>query len=127
MATFYQLVLLVAVLFIGALIYLRFFYVDVPKIAGIKEIPGASLVSGHLFLLGDDHASTAEHWSEVYSSPLFQIRLGNRRTIIINSFDLAKDWSIKHQSALLDRPWLYTFHGVLSKTSGRFMLWTAIH
>lgn len=125
----YQLEVLGACFFfgIGVLIYLHFFYVDLKKIGGIKEIPGGSLISGHLFLLGSDHASTAEHWSNVYACPLFQIRLGNRRTIIINSFAVAKDWSIKNHSAILDRPWLYTFHGVVSKTSGEPLLSTGRH
>jgi phenylacetate 2-hydroxylase len=69
-------------------------------------------------MLGNDHASTAETWAVTNSWPVYQIRLGNRRTMILNSFDVAREWIISRQTATIDRPWLYTFHGVVSKTSG---------
>jgi len=36
----------------------------------------------------------------------------------VNSFDDAKKMLIGHQSAVIDRPTLYTFHGVISSTQG---------
>jgi phenylacetate 2-hydroxylase len=109
---------------IGALIYLWFSYVDLPSIQGIPEIPGGELLAGHFYKLGDDHATTAEGWAQKYNWPLFQLRMGQRRAVILNSFDAAREWTVKNQAATLDRPWFYTFHGIVSKTSGRW--WHAI-
>jgi len=103
---------------VSSLIYIKFFYVDIPRIDGIPEIPGADLLAGHFYNLGKDHASKAELWSSKYNWPVFQLRMGRRRAIVLNSFDSAREWIVKNQSATLDRPWFYTFHGVLSKTSG---------
>lgn len=99
-------------------IYLLFFYVDISLIQGIPEIPGGELLAGHLHQLGSDHATTAQQWSEKYGWPIFQLRMGYRRTVMINSFEGAREWFVKNQSATLDRPWFYTFHGVVSATSG---------
>jgi phenylacetate 2-hydroxylase len=101
-------------------VYLKWFYVDIPKIAGIPEIPGGELLAGHLYQLGEDHAATAEKWSAQYGWPVFQLRMGMRRAIVVNSFESAKEWFVKNQSATLDRPWFYTFHGVVSATSGEY-------
>jgi phenylacetate 2-hydroxylase len=91
---------------------------DIPHIKGIAEIPGAWPVVGHLLKLGDDHASVCEKWWRQYNHSLFQIRLGNTRAVVVNSFEDAKKMLIGHQSALIDRPTLYTFHGVISSTQG---------
>lgn len=99
-------------------IYIRFFYADFPTIHGIPEIPGGSLVHGHLYMLGQDHATTAEKWAQQFGWPIYQIRLGYRRVIFLNGFDVAREWLVTRQSCTIDRPLLYTFHGVVSKTSG---------
>lgn len=103
----------------SAFIYLRFFYVDFALITGIPEIPGGSLLHGHLYMLGQDHATTAEKWSQDYGWPIYQIRLGNRRVIFLNGFEVAREWLVTRQSHTIDRPSLYTFHNLVSKTSGR--------
>lgn len=102
-------------------IYLRYFYVDFSAIQGISEIPGASLLHGHLYQLGHDHATTAQKWAEKYGWPIFQIRLGNRRVVVLNGFEVARDWIVTNQASTVDRPLFYTFHGVVSKTSGQFV------
>lgn len=91
---------------------------DIPRISHIPEIPGAIPLFGHLFQLGDDHATVCEAWWRRYRWPIFQIRLGNTRAVVVNSFDTAKQMLIGHQSAVVDRPTLYTFHGVISSTQG---------
>ena len=63
---------------------------DIPKIKGIPEIPGALPIVGHLTKLGDDHASVCEGWWRLYGHSVFQIRLGNTRAVVVNSFDDAK-------------------------------------
>ncbi|ETS85365.1 hypothetical protein PFICI_03390 [Pestalotiopsis fici W106-1] len=100
------------------LCYLNFFYVDCAKINGIPEIPGGELLAGHLYQLGNDHATTAETWAAKYGWPVFQLRMGRRRAVFLNSFGAAREWLVKNQSSTVDRPWFHTFHGVVSKTSG---------
>jgi phenylacetate 2-hydroxylase len=103
---------------IAIVVFLRFFYVDFAKIDGIPEIPNGDLLAGHLYQLGDDHATKSETWARAYGWPVFQLRMGRRRAIVLNSFDAAREWIVKNQTATLDRPWFHTFHGVISATSG---------
>jgi len=111
--------LFTAAVSVAVVLYVLFFYVDFPKIQGIPEIPGGELLAGHLYKLGADHATTAQRWSTQYGWPVFQLRMGYRRAVILNSFGSAREWLVKNQSATIDRPWFYTFHGVVSKTSGK--------
>src|SRR5436853_3057405 len=91
---------------------------DIPKIKGIPESPAVLPMVVHRTKLGDDHASVCEGWWRRYGQSVFQIRLGNTRAVVVNSFDDAKRMLIGHQSAVIDRPTLYTFHGVISSTQG---------
>ena len=59
-----------------------------------------------------------ESWWRQYNWSIFQIRLGNTRAVVVNSFDDVKKILVAHQSAVIDRPTLYTFHGVISSTQG---------
>jgi hypothetical protein len=104
---------------ISALIYVYFFYVDHARIEGIPEAPGGDLLAGHFHQLGDDHGTTAERWALKYDWPVFQMRMGRRRAVVLNSFNSAREWMVANQSATSDRPWLYTFNGVVSATSGK--------
>ncbi|KAG8162134.1 hypothetical protein KVR01_007899 [Diaporthe batatas] len=107
----------VSVIALTVAIYFRLFYVDFAAIEGIPEIPGNSLLHGHLYMLGQDHATTAQKWSQDYGWPIYQIRLGNRRVVILNGFEVAREWLVTRQNYTVDRPLLYTFHNVVSKTS----------
>ncbi len=91
---------------------------DIPKIAGIPEIPGALPLFGHLLALGEDHATVCEKWWKQYNYSVFQIKLGNTRAVVINSFDDVKEMVIGHQKEVIDRPKLFTFHGLISSTQG---------
>ncbi|TVY65602.1 Phenylacetate 2-hydroxylase, partial [Lachnellula suecica] len=91
---------------------------DIPFIKGIPTIPGSLPLTGHLLALGDDHASVCEGWWRQYGHSVFQIKLGNTRAIVVNSFADAKRMLVGHQSAVIDRPTLYTFHGIISSTQG---------
>jgi phenylacetate 2-hydroxylase len=91
---------------------------DIPKIKGIPQVPGAIPIFGHLLKLGDDHATMCEKWWRRYDQSVFQIKLGNTRAVVVNSFDDARKMLVGHQSAVIDRPTLYTFHGVISSTQG---------
>uniref|UniRef100_A0A060SX55 ARAD1A10780p n=1 Tax=Blastobotrys adeninivorans TaxID=409370 RepID=A0A060SX55_BLAAD len=94
------------------------FGTDIPYIKGIPQIPGALPVFGHLIQLGEDHASICEKWWRKYNWSVFQIKLGNTRAVVVNSFEDARKMVVGHQNALIDRPKLYTFHGVISSTQG---------
>lgn len=75
-------------------------------------------VFGHLLKLGEDHATTCEKWWRQYDQSVFQIKLGNTRAVVVNSFDDCKKMLLGNQNAVIDRPKLYTFHGVISSTQG---------
>ncbi|KAF1364863.1 cytochrome P450 [Lizonia empirigonia] len=90
---------------------------DIPYIRGIPEIPGALPVVGHLIQLGEDH-TVCEKWWRQYGDSVFQIRLGNTRAVVVNSFDDCKNILIKNSQGLIELPKLYTFHGLISSTQG---------
>lgn len=73
---------------------------------------------GHLLKLGEDHASVCEKWWRQYKYSAYQIKLGNTRAVVVNSFDDCKKMLLGNQNAVIDRPKLYTFHGVISSTQG---------
>ncbi|KAI4861821.1 phenylacetate 2-hydroxylase [Hypoxylon rubiginosum] len=100
------------------LLYAVSFKTDIPYINGLPEIPGAFPIFGHLFKLGEDHASVCEKWWRQYGHSVFQIKLGNRRAVVVNSFEDCKRMLLGNQNAVIDRPKLYTFHGVISSTQG---------
>ncbi|OAK99049.1 cytochrome P450 [Phaeosphaeriaceae sp. SRC1lsM3a] len=91
---------------------------DIPYIKGIPEIPGAFPITGHLLQLGDDHATVCERWWRKYGHSVFQIRLGNTRAVIVSSFEDCKKILVSNSQGLIDRPKLFTFHGLISSTQG---------
>ncbi|KAF2680009.1 cytochrome P450 [Lentithecium fluviatile CBS 122367] len=91
---------------------------DIPYIKNLPEIPGALPIVGHLLQLGDDHATVCEKWWRQYGHSVYQIRLGNTRAVVVNSFADCKKMLVSNSQALIDRPTLYTFHGVISSTKG---------
>ncbi|KAL4779769.1 cytochrome P450 [Aspergillus varians] len=100
------------------LVYRMTMVTDIPHIKNLPEIPGAVPIFGHLLKLGEDHASVCERWWRQYGHSVFQIRLGNTRAVVVNSFEDCRQMMLGHQNALIDRPKLYTFHGVISSTQG---------
>lgn len=89
---------------------------DVPKIHGLPEPPGWPMF-GSLFQLGDNHSKVFSQMSKKLG-PVFQIRMGNKRIVVANSFDSIKQLWMKNQGALISRPALHTFHTVLSGSQG---------
>jgi phenylacetate 2-hydroxylase len=75
-------------------------------------------IFGHLLKLGEDHATVCEKWWRQYGHSVFQIKLGNTRAVVVNSFEDCKKMLLGNQNALIDRPKLYTFHGLISTTQG---------
>ncbi|EEH42449.1 uncharacterized protein PADG_07269 [Paracoccidioides brasiliensis Pb18] len=89
---------------------------DISKIKNLTEVPGIPIF-GNLIQLGDEHAKRAAEWVKTYGE-VFQVRLGNKRIVFANTFDSVKYFWITHQSALISRPTLHTFHTVVSSSQG---------
>ncbi|KAJ9352817.1 hypothetical protein DTO027B9_5565 [Paecilomyces variotii] len=108
-----------AVVAVIAVVYslIRYFNrTDIPKIKNLPEIPGVPLF-GNLIQLGEEHAKKTAEWVKQYG-PVFQVRMGNKRIIFANTFDSVKYFWVTHQSALISRPTLHTFHTVVSSSQG---------
>ncbi|KAI0882878.1 cytochrome P450 [Annulohypoxylon maeteangense] len=108
----------VAVVLFTIIIYQITFATDIPHIKGLPEIPGAVPIFGHLLKLGEDHATVCEKWWRQYNHSVYQISLGNTRAVVVNSFEDCKKMLLGNQNAVIDRPKLYTFHGLISSTQG---------
>ncbi|EAT85524.2 hypothetical protein SNOG_06873 [Parastagonospora nodorum SN15] len=101
---------------LGFYLYRLLYGTDKPHIKGLPEVPGLPLF-GSLVELGTNHAKVAQGWAKKYG-PVFQVRMGNRRIVFANSFDSVRHLWITHQSALISRPTLHTFHTVVSSSQG---------
>lgn len=86
---------------------------DIPKIAGIPEIPGGIPFLGHLHLhagaSGRNDAAFWGSWSKRLGSDLIQVKFGNRRVVIANTFDSVKELFVTHGGATSARPRQYIF------------------
>ncbi|KAH8886244.1 putative cytochrome P450 phenylacetate 2-hydroxylase [Thozetella sp. PMI_491] len=89
---------------------------DIPFIKHLPSVPGLPIV-GNLIQLGTEQPRRLADLSKRYG-PVFQIRLGNKRFVVANSFESVKQLWINNQSSLISRPTLHTFHDVLSSTQG---------
>ncbi|QSZ30137.1 hypothetical protein DSL72_004657 [Monilinia vaccinii-corymbosi] len=89
---------------------------DQPKIKNIPEIPGYPFL-GSLIEFGICHARVARRLAEKYGA-VFQVRLGNRRIVFVNTFDSVRHFWITNQSALISRPTLHTFHNIIASSQG---------
>jgi phenylacetate 2-hydroxylase len=89
---------------------------DTPKIKGIPEPRGWPIL-GNILQLGQEHAKNARALAKRLG-PVFQVRLGNRRIVYVNSFASVRHFWISNQSSLISRPKLYTFHSVVSTSQG---------
>ncbi|KAF9887692.1 hypothetical protein FE257_009645 [Aspergillus nanangensis] len=89
---------------------------DIRYIQGLPSVPSVPIF-GNLFQLGSEHPKRLAELSKKYG-PVFQIRLGNRRFVVANTFESVKELWIKNQSNLISRPTLHTFHNVLSSSQG---------
>ncbi|KXJ86609.1 3-hydroxyphenylacetate 6 hydroxylase [Microdochium bolleyi] len=83
---------------------------------GLKSPPGFPLI-GHLWQLRGDSAQKYREWSKTYGD-VFQIQLGNIPIVVINSAVAAKAIVAGNSQALSSRPEFYTFHKIVSDTSG---------
>lgn len=86
-----------------------------PKFKGIFVIPGLPII-GNYFQIRNNPALKYMEWQRQYEHDVFQIRIGNKRIIVVNSFQAVAD--IWRQSAVNSRPFQYTFHNIVSSTKG---------
>ncbi|EXJ63180.1 phenylacetate 2-hydroxylase [Cladophialophora yegresii CBS 114405] len=89
---------------------------DVPHIRHMPSVPGLPIL-GSLAQLGSEQPRRLAELSKKYG-PVFQIRLGNKRFVVANSFDSVRQLWVGNQSSLISRPTLHTFHNVLSSSQG---------
>jgi len=106
---------------IGIIIIIYFLFkllnsTDIPKIRGLPEAPGLPIF-GSLFDLGENHSLVLSKMSKNLG-PVFQVRMGNKRIVVANSFDSIKELWIRNQSSLISRPLLHTFHKIVSSSQG---------
>jgi phenylacetate 2-hydroxylase len=111
-----MILLWIGIIIIIYLVYQRLSSTDVPKIDGLLEAAGWP-VFGSLFELGDNHSAALSRMSKNLG-PVFQIRMGNKRIVVANSYDSIKELWTKNQSALISRPTLHTFHAAVSSSQG---------
>ncbi|CAF3351029.1 unnamed protein product [Rotaria sp. Silwood2] len=110
------LVVWIGVVIIIWLLFKIFNSTDVPKINGLPEASGWPIF-GSLFELGDNHSLALLKLAKRLG-PVFQIRMGNKRIVVANSYDSIRELWIRNQSLLISRPMLYTFHTVVSSSQG---------
>ncbi|KAK4496452.1 hypothetical protein PRZ48_012432 [Zasmidium cellare] len=81
---------------------------DFPKIQGLPEVKHARPFTGHLGAVGGrrqkNDATVYLEWAEELQTDVFQCRLGNQRTVVVNSWQAMKDLWISHSHDLSDRP-----------------------
>jgi phenylacetate 2-hydroxylase len=92
---------------IGYVVYKTAFGTEQPRIKGLPEIPGVPIF-GNLIQMGDHHALKCKEWAAKYG-PVFQIRLGNKRVVVANSFRAVKELWIDNQVDSLGILWLADF------------------
>ena len=85
------------------------FATNFPKIARLPEVPGSLPFIGKLHLLGGrlkkNDCTVYSEWSaQLNNADIFQVRLGNQRVIVVNSWSAMKDLWISHSNDLCDRP-----------------------
>jgi len=107
-----MLFLWIAVIIVVFLLFKFLNSTDIPKIHGLPE-PSGWPIFGNLFELGDNHAKALSQMAKKFG-PVFQVRMGNRRIIVANSYDSIKELWLRNQSALISRPALHTFHNIVS-------------
>jgi phenylacetate 2-hydroxylase len=112
----FSILLVSLALLAGFILYNAFFKSEQARIKGLPEVPGYPIV-GNLVQLGSEHALQCKQWAEKYG-PVFQLRFGNKRVVVANSYKAVKELWIDNQSATISRPMFHTFHSVVSSSQG---------
>lgn len=87
------------------------------KIEGLFSIPETPII-GNLLEIWNHPSKVFMHWGAVYRKDMFQIRIGCKRMIVVNSFDDIKQLWVHHAVANNSRPVSFTFHDIVSASQG---------
>lgn len=86
---------------------------DLPPIPYIRSVPDSLPFIGNILPLGGrthrNDSTIYTSWSRTLRTDLFQLRLGNQRTLVASSFSTIKDLWIGHSNDLIDRPFQHGF------------------
>ncbi|ETS87879.1 hypothetical protein PFICI_01707 [Pestalotiopsis fici W106-1] len=86
------------------------------RISGLKGPRGLPLI-GNIWDIRTNAAERYRQWSKSYGG-VFQIQLGNIPVVVVNTAATAKVIFGQNSQALASRPEFYTFHKLVSDTSG---------
>ncbi|KAH6651538.1 cytochrome P450 [Truncatella angustata] len=86
------------------------------RISGLKGPRGLPIV-GNIWDIRTNAAEKYRKWSKLYGG-VYQIQLGNIPVVVVNTAATAKVIFGQNSQALASRPEFYTFHRVVSDTSG---------
>ncbi|KAK6199437.1 cytochrome P450 [Scheffersomyces amazonensis] len=114
---FLNLINLIVLLIIVWIIFDYWGFQNPKPIDNIFKIPGYPIV-GNLFQILNNPAQTYLKWSKEYDASIFQIRLGIKNVVVVNSYNDIYNLWVKHSCANNSRPSLHTFHGIVSSTQG---------
>ncbi|KIX03624.1 uncharacterized protein Z518_07177 [Rhinocladiella mackenziei CBS 650.93] len=97
-------------------------YTNIPRIKQLPEIPGALPFAGHLHLLGGAlgacDATVWSNWFQRFNWPIFQLRYGNERVVIVNKHADIKELWVSNSAALISRPVPYTMNKYVGLAMG---------
>ncbi|KAK9464198.1 cytochrome P450 [Lipomyces oligophaga] len=86
------------------------------RIPGFDGPRGYPLI-GNIPQIRNNASEQYRTWSEKYG-PIFQVQLGNKPVLVVNSAEMAHKVFITNTQATNSRPMFYTFHSVVSSTAG---------
>lgn len=88
-----------------------------PFIPGLPSAPSTLPFIGNLLSLGgrktQNDATIYSRWSKTLKSPIFQLRFGSERAVVVNTFTLIKDLWIGHSNDLINKPQQHGFAELL--------------
>ncbi|KAI5955041.1 hypothetical protein KGF54_001602 [Candida jiufengensis] len=87
---------------------------DRDSIQGIFKIPGSLPILGHLLEIQLNPSLVFMRWWERYDKSIFQIKIGFRKVVIVNSYEDVTSLWLNHACQNNSRPLSYTFHSVVS-------------
>lgn len=92
---------------------------DIPKIKGIPEMPGAAPFLGHLHLhagvSGKSDAGLWTYWGKVLKTDLLQVKFGQNRVVIANSWDAVREIFVTNANKTSARPRQFVFERYIGK------------
>ncbi|CAI5759118.1 unnamed protein product [Candida verbasci] len=88
------------------------------EIEGIFTIPNELPIFGHLIQIINNPSLVFLNWCNLYNESIFQIRIGNTRYVVVNSYNDVFNLWINYSCQNNSRPIHYTFHKLVSSYQG---------